>query len=106
MSAAPLSGLRGRSTDAGDSTPNNQHKGSVMELLNSNSRHARLVVTGGVAILGAGFLFAGVGIAAPPIDRTSAVPTVFATGLVNPRGLKFGPDGALYLAEADTQPIP
>ncbi len=70
-----------------------------MELLNSNSRHARLIVTGGVAILGAGFLFAGVGIAAAPVERTSAVATVFATGLVNPRGLKFGPDGALYLAE-------
>jgi hypothetical protein len=26
--------------------------------------------------------------------------SVFATGLVNPRGLKFGPDGYLYVAEA------
>jgi hypothetical protein len=29
----------------------------------------------------------------------TAVATVFANGLVNPRGLKFGPDGKLYVAE-------
>src|ERR671932_667626 len=31
----------------------------------------------------------------PPSPNVS----VFATGLTNPRGLKFGPDGSLYVAE-------
>jgi hypothetical protein len=30
----------------------------------------------------------------------SSGPTVFATGLIFPRGLEFGPDGGLYVAEA------
>jgi hypothetical protein len=32
----------------------------------------------------------------------AAAPTVFASGLTNPRGLAFGPDGALYAAEGGT----
>jgi hypothetical protein len=40
-------------------------------------------------------------VAAPTVIRGAAAPTVeiFATGFNNPRGLKFGPDGALYVAE-------
>jgi hypothetical protein len=37
----------------------------------------------------------------PTVVRGAAAPTVeiFATGFNNPRGLRFGPDGALYVAE-------
>jgi hypothetical protein len=34
--------------------------------------------------------------------NTEASVKVFATGLINPRGLKFGPDGNLYVAEGGT----
>jgi len=39
--------------------------------------------------------------AAPVVIRGTATPTmsVYATGFNNPRGLKFGPDGMLYVAE-------
>lgn len=43
--------------------------------------------------------------AAPPESRAPAgpiTPTVFATGLEYPRGLAWGPDGDLYIAEAGT----
>lgn len=34
--------------------------------------------------------------------QTSPNVSVFATGFLNPRGLKWGPDGNLYVAEGGT----
>jgi len=56
-------------------------------------------------MLEAGVAFAGGAPAAPANAKGSAVATVFAMGLVNPRGLKFGPDGKLYVAEGG-YPVP
>ena len=39
---------------------------------------------------------------APVLAQTPATFTVYAQGLEAPRGLRFGPDGYLYVAEAGT----
>ena len=54
----------------------------------------------GLAVLASAFAWAGEPTAAPESAVSPAVATVFVPGgLVNPRGLKFGPDGKLYVAE-------
>src|SRR3954453_11693719 len=69
-------------------------------------RSAALIVALVLAL--AGFPAGQIGISAqdatpgagpPPFPPPSANVTVFAEGLDNPRGLEFGPDGLLYVAE-------
>ncbi|MDE2449684.1 MAG: ScyD/ScyE family protein [Gammaproteobacteria bacterium] len=69
-----------------------------MSFLNSKSRRIGFMVSIGAAFL-SGVLMNAPAASAPSQSRASAVATVFATGLVNPRGLTFGPDGKLYVAE-------
>ena len=60
------------------------------------------VVLATIACGAAGVLHAGTPARVDGAKRGTAGPTVttYATGLTNPRGLAFGPDGHLYVAEA------
>ena len=76
-----------------------------MKLLNGRSRLTAAVLATGAMVLNAGAALAAEATMAPSHATGSAVATVFATGLVNPRGLEFGPDGKLYVAEGGF-PVP
>jgi hypothetical protein len=69
-----------------------------MKLVESNLRRRGVAAIVAVA-LGLGMGPAGAGETKHPMMDDSIVVSVFAMGLSNPRGLKFGPDGNLYVAE-------
>jgi len=70
-----------------------------MILLTSKSRRIVFIVSIAAALVCGALMSVPATASAPSHSRGSAVATVFATGLVNPRGLTFGPDGKLYVAE-------
>lgn len=70
-----------------------------MTLLARKSRRTSFILTMGAALVGGSLMSVPAAAGGPSASRASAVATVFATGLVNPRGLTFGPDGKLYVAQ-------
>ncbi|HEX5462327.1 MAG TPA: ScyD/ScyE family protein [Steroidobacteraceae bacterium] len=70
-----------------------------MRLLNCKSPRIMFIVSIAAALLSAVLMSVPAIASQPSHSRGSAVATVLAKGLVNPRGLTFGPDGKLYVAE-------
>ena len=70
--------------------------------ISRQNRHGSRIVGTAATILALCFSLGSVAAQAPPgpPPPPSANVSVFATGLQGPRGLRFGPDGSLYVAEA------
>jgi hypothetical protein len=74
-----------------------------------NSLQSQSPATGIVALCGIAVYVLASGVSAAPPATHSLVNPAWATGLSSPRGLKFGPDGYLYVAEGGvggTNPAP
>ena len=69
--------------------------------MNRTSRRAALALLAALGLAASGLAVSGVNTAADAREgRTSGGAKVIASGLDNPRGLAFAPDGSLYVAES------
>lgn len=71
------------------------------EMKDHRANHRSWLLGGAIAALTITAPTAATAARTPTVIRGAAAPTVevYATGFNNPRGLKFGPDGMLYVAE-------
>jgi hypothetical protein len=82
------------------SVPFDLHQDVMANFLNIGQHRRISMKLIPIASLCAAFVLCSAGSLTPSYAQLSSNASVYASGLAGPRGLKFGPDGELYVAEA------